>query len=99
MKWKLGLLWVIWGYIGVIWGYGKENRNYRDYRGYIGLYRDNGNDNGKSLKGLCRGYIGIIIGVTLGFKWDNGKEGGNYREYTDYDGSPLKDSNLCTAPF
>ena len=53
---------------------GKENGNYRDYRGYIGiigyilgLYRDNGKENGNYYIWLYRdsdlywGYIGVIL--------------------------------------
>ena len=40
----------------------------------LGLYKDNGKENGNyySILGLYWGYIGII----LGFYWDNGKENG-----------------------
>ena len=45
---------------------GKENGNYRDYRGYkgiigviLGLYRDSGKENGNYYNGLHRDCIGI----------------------------------------
>ena len=51
--------------LGLYGDNGKENGNYRDYRGYIGFF----------LMGVA---IGGMIRVILGLYRDNGKENGNY---------------------
>ena len=56
------------------WDNGKENGNYRDYRGwdYVGvIYWDNGKENGNYRDYRGWDYIRVIY-------WDNGKENGNY---------------------
>ena len=40
----------------------------------MGLYWDNGKENGNYYNGFYRVYIGDILGLY----WDNGKENGNY---------------------
>ena len=53
-----------WGYTGIL--------------GYVlGLYRDNGKENGSYYLGLYRGYMGIL-GYILGLYRDNGKNGSYY---------------------
>ena len=40
----------------------------------LGLYWENGKENGNYYNGLYRDYIRVILGLY----WDNGKENGNY---------------------
>ena len=43
----------------------------------LGLYRDNGKENGNYYNGLYRDCIGYILGLYWGYI-DNGKEDGSY---------------------
>ena len=48
-------------------------------RGILGLYRDNGKENGNYYNGLYRFYR-----LILGLYWDNGRENGNYCNSVGY---------------
>ena len=53
-------------------GLGGSCELYIFYRVILGLYRDNGKENGN----YCLGFR--VLGISLGLYRDNGKENGNY---------------------